>query len=70
MRRMDGEKGRKGRRILTWSLLIGLTGALLVTSWQNVFLGKEKGRTSGTAGPGDPGGDRRGDLPPPCYREQ
>ena len=44
MRRMDGEKGRKGRRILTWSLLIGLTGALLVTSWQNTVLGKEKGK--------------------------
>ena len=43
MRRMNGDKGRKGsRKILTWSLLIGLAGALLVTSWQNTVLGREK----------------------------
>lgn len=34
---------RKGRgRIWIWSLLIGLAGALLVTSWQNAVLGREK----------------------------
>ena len=43
MRGLKAEKGRKGsRKILTWSLLIGLAGALLVTSWQNTVLGREK----------------------------
>ena len=43
MRGLKAKKGRKGsRKILTWSLLIGLAGALLVTSWQNIVLGREK----------------------------
>ena len=43
MRGLKAEKERKGsRKILTWSLLIGLAGALLATSWQNTVLGKEK----------------------------
>lgn len=43
MRGLKAEKGRKGsRKILTWSLLIGLAGALLAASWQNIVLGREK----------------------------
>lgn len=42
MRGMREEKRRTGRRrFLLWSLLIGLTGALLTLSRQNAVLGKE-----------------------------